>query len=255
LAGEAHIRLLSYNIQTGVDTHYYRHYITRGWKSWLPHQNQLPNLNRVATLAREYDIVGLQEVDAGSLRSNFLDQTEYLARRAGFPGWYRQINRDLGPLGQHSNGLLSRYKAQRVEQHKLPGNLPGRGALLVVYGLPGQELAVCVAHLALGQRARRSQLCYLAELIQPFEHVVLMGDFNCSCLAPELENLMVKTGVRAPDCNEPSFPSWRPFRRLDHILVSDSLEVTGSEVVKFPLSDHLPIGVDIRLPLDFRWQP
>jgi len=249
------LRILSYNIQSGVDTHYYRHYVTRGWRQWLPHRAQLANLNKVADLVGRYDIVGLQEVDSGSLRSNFMDQTAYIAERAGFPGWHRQVNRDLGPLGQHSNGLLSRYRPTLVEEHKLPGNLPGRGALLAVYGGPGRELAVCVVHPALGHWARRRQLNYIAGLIRPFPYAVVMGDMNCGCNSPELVSLVGSTRLRKPCCEGASFPSWRPLRRIDHILVSEGLEVLGAEVVDFPLSDHLPVHVRVRLPDEVTLSP
>lgn len=248
------LKILSYNIQTGVDTQYYRHYLTRGWRNWLPHRQQVPNLNKVAGLVCEYDIVGLQEVDSGSLRSNFMDQTAYIAQRAGFCGWHRQVNRDLGPLGQHSNGLLSRYLPTRVEEHKLPGNVPGRGALLALFGQPGNELAVCVVHLALGHWARKRQLSYISHLIRPYPYVVVMGDMNCGCHAPELVNLVGSTHLREPSCEEGSFPSWRPMRRIDHILVSDSLEVVTAEVVNFPLSDHLPVHVEIKLPRELAFE-
>lgn len=242
------LRILSYNIQNGIDTCYFRHYVTRGWRNWLPHREQIPNLDKVAGLVGKYDIVGLQEVDSGSLRSNFMDQTAYIAQRAGFSGWYRQVNRDLGPLGQHSNGLLSRYTPLRVEEHKLPGNVPGRGALLALFGRPGNELAVCVVHLALGHWARKRQLSYIAGLIRPFTYAVVMGDMNCGCNAPELVDLVGSTQLRGPSCEDASFPSWRPMRRIDHILVSDNLEVVKAEVVNFPLSDHLPVHVEVKLP-------
>ena len=244
------LRILSYNIQSGVDTHFYRHYVTRGWRSWLPHRTQVPNLNKVAGLAGAYDIVGLQEVDSGSLRSNFMDQTAYIAQQAGFPGWHRQVNRDLGPLGPHSNGLLSRFQPLNIEEHKRPGNLPGRGALLALFGEPGRELAVCVVHLALGHWARKRQLAYIADLIKPYPYVVVMGDMNCGCNSPELVSLVGSTHLREPCCKGASFPSWRPLRRLDHILVSESLEVKRAEVVNFPLSDHLPVYVEVGLPDD-----
>lgn len=246
------LRLLSFNIQAGADSQYYRHYLTRSWRQWLPHGRQMPNLNQVAHLVSQYDIVGLQEVDSGSLRSNFLDQTQYIALKAGFSGWHSQVNRNLGVLGQHSNGLLSRYAPSQVEAHRLPGNLPGRGVILALFGEPGEELAVCVLHLALGRRARRLQLDFVGELIQPYRYSVVMGDMNCNCQAPELVRLVDSAGLQEPACDEHSFPSWRPLRRIDHILVSDNLRVACAEVVNFPLSDHLPVFVEIILPPTLR---
>ena len=70
------LRVLSYNIQSGVDTNRYRQYVTQSWKHLLPHKERLLNLNRIAAMIGEYDLVGLQEVDSGSLRSGFVDQTD-----------------------------------------------------------------------------------------------------------------------------------------------------------------------------------
>ena len=36
--------------------------------------------------------------------------TEYLAHRGGYPHWYRQVNRNMGVLAQHSNSFLSRIR-------------------------------------------------------------------------------------------------------------------------------------------------
>jgi endonuclease/exonuclease/phosphatase family metal-dependent hydrolase len=45
-----------------------------------------------------------------------------------------------------------------------------------------------------------------------------------------------------------TFPSWRPSRKLDHILASPSLTVSKSEVLNYAHSDHLPISLEIELP-------
>ncbi|MEJ2321168.1 MAG: hypothetical protein P8Z31_02170 [Gammaproteobacteria bacterium] len=106
-AGER-LRLLSYNIQSGMETTQHRDYITKSWQHFLPHPHKKQNLERIAAMIAEYDIVGLQEIDAGSLRSAFVDQTAYLAHHAGFYYWHKQVNRDIGHLGQYGHGKLNR---------------------------------------------------------------------------------------------------------------------------------------------------
>jgi len=106
------LRLLSFNIQVGIRTTRYRQYVTNGWKYLLPHTDRMRNLGRIADLVSGYDIVALQEVDAGSIRSNNVNQVKYMAHQAQFPYWYAQLNRDLGPLAQHGNGLLSRSSTE-----------------------------------------------------------------------------------------------------------------------------------------------
>jgi len=241
------LSLLSFNIQAGVELQYYREYLTKSWKQVLPFRERIANLNNIARLIQDHDIVGLQEVDSGSLRSGFLDQTEYLASRSQFPFWYRQVNRNMGRIAQHSNGLLSRIQPYNVEEHQLPG-LRGRGAMLAQYLTNGAPLMVCVMHLALGKRARQRQLSYIAELVGEYPQLVVMGDFNCSTDSGELRGLIDRTHLTLPGEQVKTFPSWRPTRRYDHILISDMLRLKKASVLEHTHSDHLPICVEIELP-------
>jgi len=245
--GKQRLRLLSYNIQAGVDIRRYRQYVTQSWKQVLPHRARLENLNRIADILTRYDLVGLQEVDAGSLRSGFVDQTEYLAHRGNFPYWYQQINRKLGKLAQHSNGFLSRMRPTAIVEHKLPG-LPGRGALVAEFGKGEEALAVCILHLALGRRARQRQITYISEVLGDYAHAVVMGDMNCDYDSDELQLLVKLANLHEPTCEMKTFPSWRPMRNLDHILVSSGLCVEHVRVLDYTVSDHLPVSMDILLP-------
>jgi endonuclease/exonuclease/phosphatase family metal-dependent hydrolase len=247
LAGRQALRLLSFNIQTGVDTQDFHEYVTKSWKHLLPLKERISNLNRIAELVQSYDLVGLQEVDSGSLRTGFLDQTEYLAHRARFPYWYRQVNRSFGKIAQHSNGVLSRVRPHCVDEHKLPG-LRGRGAMLVELPTNREPLLVCIMHLALGKRARKLQLGYIAELVGEYPQLVVMGDFNCETDSAELRNLVDNTHLKLPTEDLKTFPSWRPNRKFDHILISASLNLKNTSVLEHTHSDHLPISVEIELP-------
>ena len=61
------LRLLSYNIQSGLTTRKYSQYLTRSWKHLVPVPSRMANLDGIARVLKGYDIVALQEVDAGSL--------------------------------------------------------------------------------------------------------------------------------------------------------------------------------------------
>jgi endonuclease/exonuclease/phosphatase family metal-dependent hydrolase len=246
-AGRSTLNLLSFNIQTGVHTRDFHEYVTKSWKHLLPLKERISNLNRIADLVQSYDLVGLQEVDSGSLRTGFLDQTEYLAHRARFPYWYRQVNRSLGKIAQHSNGVLSRVRPLAVDEHKLPG-LRGRGAMLVELPTNRESLLICIMHLALGKRARRLQLGYISELVREYSQLVVMGDFNCGTDSLELRELVNSTHLKLPVEDLMTFPSWRPNRKFDHILISEALTLQKTHVLEHTHSDHLPICVEIGLP-------
>ena len=246
------LKLLSYNIQVGIASTRPHHYVTQSWKHLLPHAKQFENLDQISDIVSDYDIVGLQEVDGGSMRSEFINQTEYLAHKANFPYWYHQANRRLGKIAQHSNGLLSQIDPLDIHEHKLPGIVPGRGAMMVRFGEESNPLIVVLLHLALGQRGRMLQLEYISQLVDQYEHVIVMGDMNCQPDSIEMVSLMENAGLRAPLGELNTFPSWRPTRKLDHILVSPSLLIENVRVLDITCSDHLPISMEIVIPETIR---
>ncbi|KEQ16644.1 endonuclease/exonuclease/phosphatase family protein [Endozoicomonas numazuensis] len=242
------IRLLSFNIQVGINTQQYRHYLTRSWQHLLPNSRRSRTLDQIAAALPDFDLVALQEADGGSLRTGFINQTEYLAQKCQFPYWYQQLNRNLGKLAQHSNGLLSRFKPTILEDHKLPGLIPGRGAIVAQFGDPQDPLVVVMMHLALSQRARNIQLSYIRDLVSAYNHVVLMGDMNTHADQLLNNSPLSETNLHAVHTELNTFPSWRPSRSLDHILVSRTLKVHQVGVLNLPISDHLPVAVEVEVP-------
>jgi endonuclease/exonuclease/phosphatase family metal-dependent hydrolase len=75
-----------------------------------------------------------------------------------------------------------------------------------------------------------------------------MGDFNCDCRSHSLRRLVSGQDLQGLDCDLKTFPSWRPRRNLDHILLSRPLRVLEARVIDYPLSDHLPLSTVIALP-------
>ncbi len=246
------LRVMSYNIQVGIATSRARQYVTGSWKHVFPSSQRLLNLDRAAKLIQQYDIVGLQELDAGSLRSNFINLAEYLAERADFPYWYHQVNRNLGRLAQNSNALLSHFKPDRIENLKLPGIIPGRQAIMAVFESETEALAVFMLHLALGKRARIRQLAYIAERVSDYPHAIVMGDLNCRSDSQEMQLLFRRTSLREPSDKMYTFPSWCPQQHIDHILVSADLTVKNACALPHEVSDHLPLTMEIELPSTIR---
>jgi endonuclease/exonuclease/phosphatase family metal-dependent hydrolase len=242
------IRLLSYNVQAGISTGRYRHYLTHSWKHVLPHAQRFSNLDRIAKLVKEYDIVGLQELDAGSLRSGYINLTQYLSEKADMPFWSDQTNRRIGRFASHSTGLLSRFSPTEIVEHRLPGRIPGRGALLIRYGSKHDSLVVLILHMALGKRARMQQFDYVSEIVNEYRHVIVMGDLNCHSKSAEMDYLINRTMMSEPSHGMDTFPSWRPQRNIDHILVTPTLQVDHVKALNFSLSDHLPVEMQITLP-------
>jgi len=244
----ADLKLLSYNIQVGIDSHHFSHYVTRSWRHVFPSKQRQSNLHSVSKILKDYDIVALQEVDGGSLRSGFINQVQYLGDIGQFNAWYHQCNRNLGKIAQQSNGILCRYPVTAIVNHKLPGRIPGRGAIEAVLGNNENTLAIYVVHLSLGKKARAQQLNYLSKITKKHKHIIIMGDMNM--LPIELHPWTDKNHLTIAGEKEGilTYPSWEPATHIDHILVSDHMHIKHAAVLPFRYSDHLPIAVTVEIP-------
>jgi len=221
----------------------------------LPHSRRIENLDAIAELVAAYDMVALQEVDTGSLRSGFINQSRYLANHSDMPFWCHQSNRKVGTVAYAGNGFLSKFEPESVEDYRLPGIIPGRGTLLIRYGQGGNRLDVAVVHLALGKRARRQQLRFLAKELAGSPHLIVMGDLNTQVNSSPLLEFRQALGLVAPTAGLASYPSWQPQRAIDHILVSHKLVTGKAEVLDLACSDHCPVTLEIELPDGMKLEP
>lgn len=249
------LRLLSFNIQAGTSTASYHHYLTHSWRQILPHSRRTENLDAISALVSEYDMVALQEADSGSLRSGFINQSRYLATHSGMPFWCHQPNRRVGTVAYAGNGFLSRFEPDAVDEYRLPGAIPGRGCLVVRFGQGAHSLVVAVLHLALGKRARRQQLEFLADQFRGYPNLVVMGDLNATTQSREIGSFCEVLNLSAPTRNLASYPSWQPQRAIDHILVSRSMPARQARVVGVSFSDHCPVEIELQLPAGFSLRP
>jgi len=241
------LRLLSFNIQTGIASRHFHDYLINGWKHLLPSPDRMVNLHRIAKLIADYDIVGLQETDAGSLRSYYLNQTEYLAMKAGMPYWNMKVNRNLGHFSQHSLGLIARREPDFIDCVPLPSRIPGRGAMVADFRLDGEPVRVVISHLSLSATARHQQMEVIAELVEGRPHAVVMADFNCTPSSQEIRRLVERTGLCLPEVPPLTYPAWRPKRAIDHVLISAGLRFVRVESLPVIFSDHCPLAVEISL--------
>lgn len=239
------LRILSYNIQAGIGTRRYSDYVTGSWRQLVPHHQHRDVLRQIAELSADYDIVALQEADAGSLRTGFIDQTRFIADTAGFTFQHHQSNRRVGNLAHAGNGLMARWKPEQLREYSLPGTVPGRGALCAWFDLNGMRLLVMVVHLSLGSRSRQRQLHYLAQILQQEPNCVVLGDFNASRHSPSFQQFLQITGLHHASGDCLTFPSWQPQRDIDHLLVSENLSVERCHAGEVVYSDHLPLHANL----------
>ena len=116
------------------------------------------------------------------------------------------------------------------------------------FGDGRDALTVAIAHLSLGSQSRRNQLDFIAELLSDLPHAVLMGDFNCDPDRPEMQALYRRTSLQPPPQCVPTFPSWRPQRAIDHMLVTSALAIATMQALPAARSDHLALSVELDVP-------
>ncbi len=246
---EIRLKLLSYNIQVGIQTGHHGHYFTRAWRHALPGPGMHGTLDRIAELMRDYDFVAIQEADAGSLRTQYTNQVEYLAKRAGFNHCGLTITRNLQPVARHALGYLSRHAPIGFAEHTLPSRLPGRRAIAVTLSDVAGGLQLWVTHLALRRETRHRQLQYLKQLLPAVGPVALMGDLNCTAAVLREQLTLPQGRLWVPELEAPTFPSWQPRQMLDHILLSTDIRLHQLTVLPHAISDHLPIAAEIGVEL------
>jgi endonuclease/exonuclease/phosphatase family metal-dependent hydrolase len=107
-------------------------------------------------------------------------------------------------------------------------------------------VAFAVSHLSLGPRARIKQAGYIGDIIRELNcKTILMGDFNCTSDSEELKVIAKKAGLRSAIRNIATYPSWKPRRDIDHVLVSEGIIVRKAQTINFAMSDHLPLAIEV----------
>ena len=217
-------------------------------------------------LAIRPDVVALNEVDQGLLRSRRVDQARALAEQLGMHYAFGPNLRFLG--GAYGNAILSRFPIRSHENvHLKAKGREQRGLLHAVLDVDGAPLHVLTTHLEVRlPEIRDAQITEIAEYVRLLDGpVVLMGDFNSDAGMPKLafptlqdawvvqrhyfpEAVGVSDG--ASQVGSPTFPSRSPTKRIDYIFVSDHLLPTGPRSVRTiasDASDHLPLVADLKL--------
>ncbi|SSY70623.1 endonuclease/exonuclease/phosphatase family protein [Alysiella crassa] len=237
------MKILSYNIQAAIASDSYLSYVSRLHRQVFPTPAKRDNLRHIAQYISPFDVVCLQEVDLGGFRNGYENQVNQFLAQTPFTHHVCQINRVVGKLSVHGNLILSKMPLRQVVNTHLPSRIKGRGMLAAAVQMPFGEMVVANVHLSLGAMDQFKQIRFIRETLKPYEHVCLMGDFNCP---PEAEQLHLLTDfdyTRLEDTAH-TYPSWKPSQTLDHIFVKGCLKGVA-HVSQFSRSDHLPVVVDM----------
>ena len=211
----------------------------------------------------EPDIVAIQELDCGRVRTDGVDQPHWIAKELEMmyhfhPAIHIEEER-------YGTAILSRYPLRLVQAKALP-TLNGsrfiepRGAIWTEIDVAATKLQFFSTHLGLNRYERMLQAQALVGA-QWMGHpdcqgpVILAGDFNalpsspvCRILTRKLRDVQAALKDHGPQA---TWFSRYPMGRIDHIFIGPQIEVSRITVPRTQMdkiaSDHLPLIVDLNL--------
>jgi endonuclease/exonuclease/phosphatase family metal-dependent hydrolase len=243
------MRLLLYNIRYATGTGASFHLPVPGAGYLRSNPRVLDGITRFIK-SIDPDIVGLIEVDTGSIRTGLVNQAEVIAASLGHYSTYQckygesSLNSLMPIVRKQANAFLA---APRVEGERFHYFDTGIKRLIIELEL--DELCVFLVHLSVKFRHRHAQLRRLFELVkQTDKPVIVAGDFNTFWGEHEMALFMEATGLRSANHQRiPSYPARRPRMELDFILYSRGIEVDSFSVPNVTFSDHRPLLCDFRV--------
>jgi endonuclease/exonuclease/phosphatase family metal-dependent hydrolase len=240
------VRLVVYNIRYATGTGPSFHFPVPGAGYLRGNRRVLAGL--VEFLRQEdADIIGLIEVDTGSVRSGMVNQAEHIADSLGHYSIYEckygasSLNNRVPIVRKQANAFLAAPRVRGERFHYFDS-----GIKRLIIELELDDVCVFLVHLSLKFRHRQYQLRYLHDLVVGSKkQVIVAGDFNTFWGTNELYLFMRAAGLRSANgSNLPSFPSRAPRAELDFVLVSEGIDVHDFRVPDIRLSDHRPIVCD-----------
>jgi endonuclease/exonuclease/phosphatase family metal-dependent hydrolase len=205
------------------------------------------------------DIIALQELDVGRVRTGGIDQANVIADHLKMQAHFHpalHVEEE-----KYGDAILTALPSRLVRAAALPSIGEPRGAIWIEIDAAGQKLQVINTHFGLRRRERADQA---AALLGPdwlghercrSNPALLVGDFNAVPSSPVYGFLARQLVTERPANRwrlKPTYPSRLPLLRLDHVFTNGRLEATSLDVIDTPLarraSDHLPLLANVRIP-------
>ena len=243
------MRLLLYNIRYAVGGGASMHVPLPGAGYVLGNQTVLPEITRFIKSV-DPDVVGLIEVDTGSIRSRKVNQAESIAADLGMNTSYetkygdKSLNQMLPIVRKQGNAFMAAPRVHGERFHYFD-----TGIKRLIIELEMDDFAIFLVHLSLKYRHRHLQLRRLYDLIEETtKPVIVAGDFNTFWGENEIYLFMKAAGLTSANVeNLPTYPSRAPRKELDFILYQEGIRVADFGVPDVKHSDHLPLVCDFEL--------
>jgi endonuclease/exonuclease/phosphatase family metal-dependent hydrolase len=201
------------------------------------------------------DLVSLNEVDVGTLRTGHLDEVRYLAGATGLHAVYGPNLPWQG--GVFGNAVLSRSPALYSRNLRLPvtAGLEQRGLLSVTVRIGGRTISFSSVHLSDGDSGRASRVLQARAVDDAVARsptpTIVAGDLNA---APGdlpvriLRQHLLDAQELGGTGEGPTIPEPMPRNRIDYVLYDNAFAVVpGSTRVVASPSDHRGVFTELAL--------
>jgi endonuclease/exonuclease/phosphatase family metal-dependent hydrolase len=243
------MRLVVYNIRYATGTGPSFHLPLPG-AGYLRSNRQV--LDRITAFLKslDADIIGLIEVDTGSIRTGMVNQARFVADHLGHYSTYQckygedSLTQLVPIIRKQGNAFLAAPRVHGERFHYFDA-----GIKRLIIELELAECVVFLVHLSLKFRHRHYQLRHLHELIRhQTKPVIVAGDFNTFWGDHEIYLFMQAAGLKSANvAGKPSYPSRWPRKELDFVLYGKGIEPVAFDVPSVQLSDHLPLVFDFEV--------
>ncbi len=248
------MRLLLYNIRYATGTGAAFHLPLPGAGYLRSNPNVLSQITDFIK-NQDPDVVGLVEVDTGSIRTGMVNQADFIAKSLGHYSTFEckygvsSLNQLVPIVRKQANAFLAAPRVRGERFHYFD-----TGIKRLIIELELDDVAIFLVHLSLKYRHRQYQLRSLYDLIRKTSKpVIVAGDFNTYWGDHEIYLFMQAAGLTSANTHSlPSYPSNSPRRELDFILHSAEIEVTGFAMPDVRFSDHLPLICDFTVHTNSR---
>jgi endonuclease/exonuclease/phosphatase (EEP) superfamily protein YafD len=238
------MKILIYNINaaSGISKGYYE-FITKFWR-FLFFKRKTANQICATIMEEKPDIAYLIETRKGKL----INEYKYICEKIKYPHcfFFTKYNPKLKYIPYiHNNGcsLFSKidFKEQKGTFNK--GFLKKAYIKLSIKN----NLSIYLFHFPLGKKTRKEQFCEIKEVIKKDKKkIILLGDFNTFGGPDEIKDIIKECKLKNPNVTDKkTYPSWKPKKTLDYILVSKKIPVKSFKIIDTHLSDHLPLIIEI----------
>lgn len=243
------MRLLLYNIRYGLGLGPELHWPLPGMGYLLGNRSNLERITKFIK-GQDPDIVGLIEVDSGSIRTGRVNQAERIAQALGHYSVYQckyglsSLNTRLPIVRKQGNAFLAAPRVHGERFHYFD-----KGIKRLTIELELEDFAIFLVHLSLKYRHRQAQLHALHDLVvAAHKPVVIAGDFNTFWGEHEIYLFMKAAGLKSANAHSlPSYPSHAPRKELDFVLYGEGINIVDFSIPEVRFSDHLPLICDFEI--------